>query len=53
MNIGVKGVFKTLDSDFIVSHEEYLWPVWQTYLGSAGFFLGFFLAKCTFQSFSA
>lgn len=29
MNIGVKGVFKTLDSDFIVSlavilHEEYL-----------------------------
>lgn len=63
MNIGVKGVFKTLDSDsdFIVSlvvilHEEYLWPVWQTYLGSAVLFFFvflFFLAKCTFQSFSA
>lgn len=45
-----KRSFKTLDSDFIVSlavilHEEYLWPVWQTYLGSAVlyFFFGFFV----------
>lgn len=47
-----KRSFKTLDSDFIVSlavilHEEYLWPVWQTYLGSAVlyFFCFFFFSK--------